>query len=130
MGAVPLFAGLSKKELGFVAQLVTETSSVEGTELVTQGELGREAMVIMQGSAAVRRNNRKIAELGPGDVLGEMSLISRTPRNATVVATSPITMLVLDAREFSSMVAANQSIAVKLLETVAARAAENDRSTV
>jgi len=113
-----------------VAQLVTETSSVEGTELVTQGELGREAMVIMQGSAAVRRNNRKIAELGPGDVLGEMSLISRTPRNATVVATSPITMLVLDAREFSSMVAANQSIAVKLLETVAARAAENDRSTV
>lgn len=127
---IGLFEGLSKKELGFLAQQVTEASFAEGTELVTQGELGREAMVLLEGSAVVRRNNRKIAELGPGDVLGEMSLINRIARNATVTATSPVTVLVMDAREFSSVVAANERVAVKLLKTVAARLAENESSAI
>lgn len=127
---IGLFEGLSKKELGFLAQQVTEATFAEGTELVTQGELGREAMVLMEGSAVVRRGDRKIAELGPGDVLGEMSLINHTPRNATVTATSPVTVLVMDAREFSSMVSASEGLAVKLLRTVAARLVENESSAI
>jgi len=123
---IGLFEGLSKKELGFLAQKVTEATVTEGTDLVIQGVLGREAMVLMEGSAVVRRNNRKIAELGPGDVLGEMSLITHTPRNATVTASSPVTMLVMDAREFSSVISANEGLAVKLLKTVATRLAENE----
>ncbi len=127
---IGLFEGLSKKELGFLAQQITEVVVAEGTELVTQGDMGREAMVLMEGSALVRRNNRKIAELGPGDVFGEMSLINRVPRNATVTATSPVTVLVMDAREFSSVVSANEGVAVKLLKTVAARLVENESSAI
>ena len=89
-----------------------------------------EAMVPMAGTAVVRRNNRKIAELGQGDVLGEMSLINRIARNATVTATSPGTVLVMDAREFSSVVPANDRVAVKLLKAVAARLAENESSAI
>jgi len=127
---ISLFEGLSKRELGFLAQQVTEVVVAEGTELVTQGELGREAIVLMEGSAVVRRNSRKIAELGPGDVFGEMSLINRVPRNATVTASSPLTVLVMDAREFSSVISANQRLAVKLLKTVATRLAENESSVI
>ncbi len=127
---IGLFEGLSKKELGFLAQQVTEVTFAEGTELVTQGELGREAMVLMEGSAVVRRNSRKIADLGQGDVLGEMSLINRIARNATVTATSPVTVLVMDAREFSSVVAVNDKVASKILKTVAARLAENESSAI
>lgn len=127
---IRLFEGLSKKELWFFGQQVTLTTFADGTELVTEGELGREAMVLMAGSAVVRRNNRKIAELGPGDVLGEMSLINRIARNATVTATSPVTVLVMDAREFSSVIAENDKVATKILKTVAARLAENESTAI
>jgi len=125
---IGLFQGLSKKELGFLAQQVTEVTFAEGTELVTQGELGREAMVLMEGTAVVRRNNRKIAELGQGDVVGEMSLINRLARNATVTATSAVTVLLMNSREFSSVIAENHKVAGKILKTVAARLAENESS--
>ena len=127
---IRLFEGLSKKELWFFGQQVTLATFDEGTELVTQGELGREAMVLMAGSAVARRNNRKIAELGPGDVFGEMSLINRIARNATVTATSPVTVLVMNAREFSSVIVENDRVAVKLLKAVAARLAENESSAI
>lgn len=130
LAEVPLFTGLSKKELGAVSQLVTEAGFAEGTELVTEGELGREAMIIVDGTAVVRRKGRKIAELAAGDVLGEMSLFNHAPRNASVVATSDVWVLLMDAREFSSLVDADQRIAVKILRTVAARAAENDSSSI
>ena len=125
LGKVGLFAGLSKKELGFIAGLTTETTLEAGSALVEQGELGREAMVIMAGTAVVRRNNRKVAELGPGDVVGEMSLINHAPRNATVVATTDVTVLHMDAREFTSVMESNKRLTMKLLKTVAARLADN-----
>ncbi len=130
LGRIGLFEGLSKKELGFLAQQTTEVTVAEGTKLVTQGDLGREAMVLVEGSAVVRRNNRKIAELGPGDVLGEMSLINHAPRNATVTATSSVTVLVMEAREFSSVVSANEGVALKLLRTVVARLVENESPVI
>ena len=127
---IPLFEALSKKELGFLAQQTTQASFAEGTDLVTQGDLGREAMVLMEGSAIVRRDEQEIAQLGPGDVLGEMSLINHAPRNATVTATSAVTVLLMDAREFSSVVASNQGLAAKVLKTVAARLAENENTAI
>ena len=125
LGGVPLFSDLSKKDLGFLAQLTTEVSFPAGTDLVTQGDLGREAMVLMAGSAVVRRNGRKIAELNAGDVLGEMSLINTGKRNATVTAASDVKVLVMDAREFSSILSANTAVSNKVLRTVAARLVEN-----
>jgi CRP-like cAMP-binding protein len=85
-----LFADLSKKDLGFLAQLSTEASFSEGTYLVTEGNLGREDLILMSGKAVVRRNGRKVAELAAGDVVGEMSLINQVRRNATATTTSDV----------------------------------------
>ena len=127
---IPIFSDLSKKELGFLAQLTTEMVFREGTDLVKQGEMGREAMMLMSGTATVRRNGRKIAELSSGDVLGEMSLINRAPRNATVTASSEVTVFLMNSREFSSVVATNDGLAAKMLKSVAARLVENQTNAI
>ncbi len=127
---MPLFTGLSKKELDAVASLSTELSAGEGTTLATQGEVGREALILVEGAAVVRRNGRKVAELGPGAIIGEMSLLEHVPRNATVVATKPSTFLVMDAREFASLMNMQPKVAVKLLKVMARRHAELDHKAV
>lgn len=130
LGRIPLFADLSKKELASVAALTTELAVEADTTLVTQGEVGRQAMVLIEGSAVVRKNGRKVAELGRGDVVGEMSLIEHVPRNATVVTTAPSIMLVMDAREFASLMTDQPKVALKILKTVARRFAELDTKAV
>jgi CRP/FNR family cyclic AMP-dependent transcriptional regulator len=126
LGAVELFSGLTKKELTALARLADEVDVAEGTTLATQGEHGRQVEVILQGAAVVRRNGRKIAELGRGDVVGEISLVTHRPRNADVVTTSPSTLLVLDGRAFDTVMAEMPSVSQKVLRIVADRLAEAD----
>lgn len=121
LAAVPLFAGLSKKELAEVARHTDQVSLRPGATLAREGELGREAFVILSGTAEVRRRGRKIAELGEGDVVGEMSVVSHGPRTATVTVTGDLTALVMSSREFSAVMDANPKVAVKVLKAVAAR---------
>lgn len=127
---IPLFAGLSKKELRFLAQMSSETSVQDGSVLVKQGEIGQEAMIIESGSAEVRRDGRRIDSLGPGDFFGEMSLINHMPRNADVVATSDMNLLVMDSREFSSVLSEYPEVAVKILKTVVSRLTGDQRPPV
>ena len=118
---IPLFGGLNKKELQFLAGLTTEVGVKSGSTLVKQGELGQEAMIIESGTAEVRRDGAKIDKIGPGDFFGEMSLIDHMPRNADVVATSDMVLLVMDSREFSTMLDKYPKVAVKILKTVVER---------
>lgn len=127
---IPLFAGLNRKELRFLAQMSSEASVHEGSVLVKQGEIGQEAMIIESGSAEVRKDGKKLDDLGPGDFFGEMSLINHMPRNADVVATSDMTLLVMNSREFSSVLSEYPEIAVKILKTVVRRLAANQDSVV
>ena len=128
---IPLFDGLSKKEFQFLAGLTTEVAVRDGTTLVRQGELGREAMIIESGTAAVFRDGTKIDDMGPGDFFGEMSLIDHQPRSADVVATSDMIVLDMSAREFASMLDSYPEVAVKILRTVVVRlVAAQDASTV
>ena len=127
---MPLFEGLSDKELEFLAGVTTETSVKEGSTLVKQGELGQEAMIIEKGTASVIRDGAEIDSIGPGDVFGEMSLINHQPRNAGVVASSDMTLLVMDSREFSSVLDKYPEVAVKILKTVVARLVKAQESTV
>jgi len=121
---VPLFSGLTKKQLRFLTRQVTEMHLGSGTVLATEGEQGREAMVIVSGSAEVRRKGRRIADLGPGTVLGEMSLISERPRNATVTAASDMVVLHMGSREFFDVLEAYPDVSLEILRTVAARLKE------
>ena len=129
LGRVPLFADLDKKQLTFLAGQASELNLKVGAVLAEEGVLGREAMVILSGSAEVTRGGRKVAELGQGDVVGEMSLINHAPRTATVTASSDCTVLVMNSREFSSVLDANPDLTIRILKTVAARLTENQSDT-
>ena len=98
--SVPLFASLSDKERRRIAQSADEVDLPEGEHLVREGRFAYEIFVIEEGTAKVLRGDEHIADLGPGDVIGEMATMTDGQRNATVVATSPMTLIVMTAREF------------------------------
>jgi CRP-like cAMP-binding protein len=118
---VPLFSGCSKRELDEVAAIADELSIDEGKELTHEGATGHEFLVLIDGSADVRRKGRKINTLGAGDFLGEIALITGAPRTATVTTTSPSRMLVVTARDFRSLLRHMPSLQLKVLEALASR---------
>lgn len=126
LGAIPLFSALSRKELQRVARASDEVRVEAGHELVRQGDIGREMFVLVDGAATVRRNGRKISSAGPGSAIGELSLLDRGPRTATVTAESDCRLLVLGAREFSGVLDEVPGLAHKLLANLAARVRELD----
>jgi len=121
--AVPLFARCSKKELGEIAQITDEIDLPEGKVLTKEGASGREFFVLMEGSADVRRKRRKIGTLGPGDFLGEIALVTKTPRTATVKTTSPVRALVVSEQNFRRLLAHSPQVQIKVLEALAERVA-------
>ncbi|HKH04326.1 MAG TPA: cyclic nucleotide-binding domain-containing protein [Acidimicrobiales bacterium] len=126
LASVPLFSGFSTKELRDVAKATVELTLESGKEFVTQGEVGREAFIIVEGQADVVRNGTKIAELGPGGVVGELSLLDHGPRTASVVAAGPLTVLVLGPREFSGLLDEVPTLTHKILAYLASRVRELD----
>src|SRR5919112_5466239 len=97
---IPLFAGLGKKERREVAKQADEVEVETGRHLVREGEFAYEFFAIEEGTAEVRRGDQLLAELGPGDFFGEMGLMEDTRRNATVVATAPLKVVVMTGPAF------------------------------
>lgn len=126
LAQVPLFTACSKKELGRIARATTEMSFDDGTVLMHQDDTAREAFILTEGTVTVKRNGRKVAELGPGAFLGELGLLDHGPRTATVEANGPVEALVLGPREFAGLLDDVPSISHKLLRALAARIRELD----
>jgi CRP/FNR family cyclic AMP-dependent transcriptional regulator len=126
---VPLFSGCGRKDLQAIAKAGDEIKMTAGTIIVDQGQMGREAFVLLDGTATVRRSGRKITSLGVGAVIGELSLLDHGPRTATVTCDTDCTLFVLDQRHFRAVLEANPSIAFKLLGTLASQIRESDRKT-
>ena len=118
---VPLFSQCSKRELADVAAVADEIDLREGKELTRQGRPGREFFVLIEGEADVRKNGRKIATMKGGDFFGEIALVSSKPRTATVVATTPVRVLVLTERSFKRLLERSPSIQLKVLQALAER---------
>jgi CRP/FNR family cyclic AMP-dependent transcriptional regulator len=118
---VPLFAACTRAELEAIAAEADELSLPRGRTLTTEGERGREFIVIADGTADVRKNGRIVARLGPGDFVGEIALITGGPRVATVTTTSEATVLVLTDRAFDRMVKKAPSVQVKVMKALAER---------
>jgi CRP/FNR family transcriptional regulator, cyclic AMP receptor protein len=93
--SIPLFQEVGDEELAQIAPFATEVSVEEGRELVREGDFSYEFMAIEEGQAEVTRGGEHVADLGPGDFFGEMGLIERTLRNATVTATTPVRLVTL-----------------------------------
>lgn len=127
---VPLFAALSKKDLGLVAKRAEDVHVPAGKALVTQGAQGHEFFVILGGRAHVERSGKRIAELGPGDSFGELALLERAPRNATVIADDDMELVVLGQREFAGLCDDVPGFARKLLAAMARRLREFDAQAV
>jgi CRP/FNR family cyclic AMP-dependent transcriptional regulator len=101
--AIPIFAELSPEEARRLATFATETSAAEGQILMKQGDYSVELIAIEEGSADVLKGGHTIASLGPGDLIGEMGLLEHRPRNADVIASSPMRLLRLTHWEIRRM---------------------------
>ena len=121
---VPLFARCSKRELAEIASLADEVDLPEGKELIRQGDRGREFFVLLEGEADVRRDGRKIDTMRAGDFFGEIALVSKVPRTATVRATTPVRALVVTDRDFRMLLEHAPQIQLKVLEALAERVAQ------
>ncbi|MEO7556420.1 MAG: cyclic nucleotide-binding domain-containing protein [Acidimicrobiales bacterium] len=126
LAQVPLFAACSKKELQTVARASDELTLPAGRVLIEQGTSGHECFVLVEGSVRVARNGRRVAELGPGACFGELSLLDKGPRSATVTAETPVTVLVLGPRELARVLDEVPTMTRKLLATMASRIRELD----
>jgi len=123
---IPLFAACTRRELIEVALVADEREAGADDVLTEQGDPGREFFLLIDGTVVVRRNGRKLADLGPGDWFGEIALLTFKPRSATVTATSPCRLLVIHDRSFRQVVEASPRIALRVLGSVAQRL-ERDR---
>src|SRR5258708_21929403 len=101
--AIPLFSSLSEAEAKRLAAFASETSIAEGQILMKEGDYSTELIAIEDGTADVIQAGQKLASVGPGDLIGEMGLLSRQPRNADVIATSPMMVLRLTHWEIRRM---------------------------
>jgi CRP/FNR family transcriptional regulator, cyclic AMP receptor protein len=123
LATVPLFSGCSKAELAQVAAIADELNLPNGTALIRQGERGREFLVIVEGDVTVTKNGRKLCDLGAGNWVGEIALVTSQPRSASVVATSPVRLLVITDRGFQQLIRKTPSIATKVLASLGERLA-------
>jgi CRP-like cAMP-binding protein len=125
---IPLFSRLSQRQLSAVAKHADEVQLRKGTVLAKQGAQGLEAIIIVDGRARVETDGRALAELGPGDVVGEMSVIDGKPRSATVVAETPMNLLLLHRRDFVSLLETVPGLQRKLLVTLCERVRQADQA--
>ncbi len=123
---IKLFSGLSKKDLQLISKASDELSVPAGTVVVDQGQTGREALVLMDGTVTVKRNDRKIASREAGTVIGELSLLDHGPRTATVVCETDCTFLVIDQPHFRSIIEGSPALSLRLMASLASRIRELD----
>jgi CRP/FNR family cyclic AMP-dependent transcriptional regulator len=124
---VSLFSACTERDLAKIAKAGDEVVVPAGYVMADQGQTGREAYVLLEGSATVRRNGKKVATAGPGTLVGELSLLDHGPRTATVTADTECNVLVLDQRHFAGLIAEVPAIANKIMSVLAARIRDLDR---
>ena len=124
IASVPLFTGFNRREIEAVGRLMDEVDVQDGRVLMREGAAGREFFIVISGTVRVERNGRKINELGPGDFMGEIALIDRGPRTATVIAAEPCRLLVLDIGGFRTLVSKYPSVQGKIMKALAERLRE------
>jgi CRP-like cAMP-binding protein len=129
LAEVPLFRGLSKKQLRRISALMTRIDRPAGEVLTREGEQGCEFFIVLDGEVEVRHGDRVIATRRPGEYVGEIALLDKRPRTATVVATTPVSVEVLSRREFVSLLAEVPELSEEILATIAQRLGELETET-
>lgn len=121
---VPLFSSASKAQLAEIAGIADQVDLPAGKTLIREGETGREFFVLIEGTAEVTRSGSTGAKtMGPGDFFGEIALISKAPRSATITTTSPVRALVITDRAFRHLLEHSPKIQIGVLTALAERLA-------
>jgi CRP/FNR family cyclic AMP-dependent transcriptional regulator len=124
---VALFSSCSQKDLEKIAKAGEEVSMTAGSLIIDQGQTGREAFVVLDGTVTVKRNGKKVATLGPGTMVGELSLLDHGPRTATVTCETDCSLLLLSQRHFMAVVDEVPALSHKLLASLAGKIRELDK---
>jgi CRP-like cAMP-binding protein len=127
---VSLFSACSKRELRLIAKFAHKRQVRAGTQLVVEGESGDDMFVLLSGSATVLRGGRKLAIVGPGNAVGELAILAKAPRNATVTTNSECDIAVISRRHVRRMIEEAPGFSLKLLESLANRVRDLDRKLV
>jgi CRP/FNR family cyclic AMP-dependent transcriptional regulator len=128
LGAVPLFEGLSKKQLKKVADLADVARFMSGATLVKQGDVGDSFYVVLTGQAKVVANGRTVNHTLPGEHFGEISLLDGGPRTASVIAETEMTLVIIRQKDFTAMLSKDSEIIMVLLEGLARAVRRLDRT--
>jgi CRP-like cAMP-binding protein len=120
---VPLFSKLDKKGLQEVAHIADELDLPAGKEMATEGDRGREFFVLLEGEAEVTKQGNRINTMKQGDFFGEIALVTKMPRTATVTATTPVDVLVITERDFDALLKKSPEIGRNVAEALAERVA-------
>jgi CRP/FNR family transcriptional regulator, cyclic AMP receptor protein len=128
--SVPLFARFDRHHLERLGMLTEEIDVQAGKLLIRQGDAGDDLMIIVSGQVGVERNGARINQLGPGDFFGEIALIERGPRTATCTAEAPTRLLVVNHRDFHSLMEEFPEIATQVLLTLAQRVRTLEPTTI
>jgi CRP-like cAMP-binding protein len=120
---VPLFSKLDKRGLQEVAQIADELDLPSGKEMATEGDRGREFFVLLKGEADVTKGGQRINTMKGGDFFGEIALVTKMPRTATVTATTDVDVLVITERAFDSLLKKSPEIGRSVAEALAERVA-------
>jgi CRP-like cAMP-binding protein len=120
---VPLFSRLSKKELEDVARIADELDLPKGKDMATEGDRGREFFVLLEGEADVRKGDQSINTMRKGDFFGEIALVTKMPRTATVTATTDVRVLVINERDFATLLKNSPEFGRNVAEALAERVA-------
>ena len=128
LGDVPLFSGLSKRQLNAIAKVAQSRRFPRFTTIVRAGERGDTFFVILDGTVLVKAPGKRAIRLAPGDFFGEMALLDDAPRSATVETQDEVLTMLLGRSAFSKMLAKEPKIAIALLRTLAQRLRTAERS--
>ena len=121
LAGIRLFSACSREELAKLAQLFDEVERPAGSVLVREGDPGSEFYVIVDGTATATIGDNYVATLSSGDFFGEMSLLDRSPRAATVTADFDLELLVADARSFAALVDSAPSVGMRMMRMMSER---------
>jgi CRP-like cAMP-binding protein len=120
---VPLFSKLDKKSLQDVAHIADELDLPAGKEMATEGDRGREFFVLLRGEAEVTKSGSRINTMKEGDFFGEIALVTKMPRTATVTATSDVDVLVITEHAFDNLLKRSPQIGRAVAEALVERVA-------
>jgi CRP/FNR family transcriptional regulator, cyclic AMP receptor protein len=122
---VPLFAGLSKRDLEFLASRIDEVQLKPGQMVIKEGQPTESFFILTSGNVQVTRSGKPVAHLGPGEFFGEIGMLDRGPASATVVTDGAVEAMVLSHSQFRDAIKGDASLAMKVIAAMAERLRAN-----